>query len=112
MPTDWTDKVRDAITNLEINTDRVLKPAKALAIIDDVVAGKFAAAELATVHGIPRSASGQRSDTSRGRLARAASGRSRPAAGMPSRGMNTLTRWPRFRRRLEAGTWFVVTRYR
>jgi len=54
MPTDWTDKVRDAITNLEINTDRVLKPAKALAIIDDVVAGKFAAAELATIHGIPQ----------------------------------------------------------
>jgi hypothetical protein len=54
MPTDWAAKVRDAITNLEIDTGRVLEPAKALAIIDDVVAGKFAAAELATIHGIPQ----------------------------------------------------------
>jgi hypothetical protein len=53
MPTDWAAKVRDAIANLEINTDRVLSPAKALAIIDDVVSGKFAAAELAMIHGIP-----------------------------------------------------------
>ena len=49
MPTDWADKVRAAITNLETKTDRVLEPDKALAIIDDVVAGKFAAAELATI---------------------------------------------------------------
>jgi hypothetical protein len=54
MPIDWAAKVRDAITNLEIDTGRVLKPTKALAIIDDVVAGKFAAAELATIHGIPQ----------------------------------------------------------
>jgi hypothetical protein len=53
MPTNWAAKVRDAIANLEINTGRVLEPAKALAIIDDVVAGKFAAAELAMIHGIP-----------------------------------------------------------
>jgi hypothetical protein len=54
MPTDWADKVRDAITNLEIKTDRVLEPKQSLAIIDDVVEGKFAAAELATIHGIPQ----------------------------------------------------------
>jgi hypothetical protein len=30
-----------------------IEPAKALAIIDDVVLGKVAAAELATIHGIP-----------------------------------------------------------
>jgi hypothetical protein len=54
MPTDWAAKVRAAITNLEIGIDRVLEPAKALAIIDDVVAGKFAAAELAAIHGIPQ----------------------------------------------------------
>jgi hypothetical protein len=53
MPTDWADKVRIAITNLEIKTDRVLEPALSLAIIDDVVEGKFAAADLATFHGIP-----------------------------------------------------------
>jgi hypothetical protein len=54
MPTDWAAKVRAAIANLQVDTDRVLEPAKALAIIDDVVAGKFATAELATVHGIPQ----------------------------------------------------------
>jgi hypothetical protein len=26
MPTDWADKVRAAITNLETKTDRVLEP--------------------------------------------------------------------------------------
>ena len=41
MPTDWDDKVR-------------AEPNQALAIIDDVVAGEFAAAELATIHGIPQ----------------------------------------------------------
>jgi hypothetical protein len=50
MPTE----VRDAITNLETKTDRVLEPDQALAIIDDVVEGKFAAADLATIHGIPQ----------------------------------------------------------
>jgi hypothetical protein len=54
MPTDWGAKVRDAITNLEINTGRVLEPDQALAIIDDVVEGKFAAGDLATIHGIPQ----------------------------------------------------------
>jgi hypothetical protein len=53
MPTNWAEKVRDAITNLETKGDRVLEPDQALAIIDDVVDGKFAAAELATIHGIP-----------------------------------------------------------
>jgi hypothetical protein len=37
MPTDWTEKVRHAITNLEIKSGRVLEPGQALAIIDDVV---------------------------------------------------------------------------
>jgi hypothetical protein len=45
MPTDWADKVRAAITNLETKADRVLEPDQALAIIDDVVEGKFAAAD-------------------------------------------------------------------
>jgi hypothetical protein len=49
----WADKVAAAITNLETKTDRVLEPDRALAIIDDVVEGKLAAAELATIHGIP-----------------------------------------------------------
>ena len=39
MPTDWADKVRAAITNLETKADRVLEPDQALAIIDDVVEG-------------------------------------------------------------------------
>src|ERR1700737_860079 len=50
----WVEKVRVAIANLETKTDRVLEPDKALAIIDDVVEGKFAAADLATIHGIPQ----------------------------------------------------------
>ena len=54
MPTDWAAKVRDAITNLEIKTGRALEPDQALAIIDDVVEGKFAAGDLATIHGIPQ----------------------------------------------------------
>jgi hypothetical protein len=53
MPTDWADKVRDAITHLETKTRRVLEPDQALALIDDVVEGKFAAGDLATIHGIP-----------------------------------------------------------
>jgi hypothetical protein len=43
-----------AITNLETKTERVLEPDQALAIIDDVVEGNFAAADLATIHGIPQ----------------------------------------------------------
>ena len=54
MPTDWTDKVRNVIANLEIKTDRVLGPGQALALIDDVVQGKLAADELAMIHGIPQ----------------------------------------------------------
>jgi hypothetical protein len=54
MPTDWAAEVRNAITNLEVDADRVLEPAKALAVIDDVVTGKFTAAKLATIHGIPQ----------------------------------------------------------
>jgi hypothetical protein len=54
MPTGWADKVRAAITNLEMKTDRLLEPDRALAIIDDVVEGKFAAADLATIHGVPQ----------------------------------------------------------
>jgi hypothetical protein len=54
MPTDWAAKVRDAITNLEIKTGRVLEPDQALALIDDVVKGRFAAGDLATIHGIPQ----------------------------------------------------------
>jgi hypothetical protein len=53
MPTDWTDKVRHAITNLEAKSARLLEPGQALAIIDDVVEGKLAAYELAIIHGIP-----------------------------------------------------------
>jgi hypothetical protein len=52
MPTDWTDKVRSAITNLETKT-RVLEAGQALALIDDVVEGKLAAYKLAIIHGIP-----------------------------------------------------------
>ena len=54
MPIDWADKVRDAITHLETKTGRVLEPNQALALIDDVVEGKFAAGDLATIHGIPQ----------------------------------------------------------
>jgi len=39
MPTDWADKVRAAITNLDKKTDRVLEPGKALGIIDGGKAG-------------------------------------------------------------------------
>jgi hypothetical protein len=54
MPTDWAAKVRDAITNLETNIGRVLEPDLSLALIDNVVAGKFIAGDLATIHGIPQ----------------------------------------------------------
>jgi hypothetical protein len=54
MPIDWTDKVRNAIANLETKTGRVLEADQALAIIDDVVEGKLAAYELAIIHGIPQ----------------------------------------------------------
>jgi hypothetical protein len=54
MPTDWAAKVRNAITNLEINIGRVLEPDRSLALIDDVVAGKFDVGDLATIHGMPQ----------------------------------------------------------
>ena len=77
MPTDWADKVRAAITNLETKADRVLEPDQALAIIDDVVEGKFAAADLATIHGIPQECI----RTTRGHITRAVgSGRVRSLA--------------------------------
>jgi hypothetical protein len=53
MPTDWADKVRDAITHLETKTRKVFEPGQALALIDDVVEGRFAAGDLVTIHGIP-----------------------------------------------------------
>jgi hypothetical protein len=52
MPTDWANKVRAAITSLEIKTDRVLNPARSLAIIDDVVDGRLESDELAMIHGV------------------------------------------------------------
>lgn len=72
---------------------RVLEPDKALAIIDDVGASLRRRC-LRRPTASPRTGSRQRSDTSRWRLAQAASGRSPSAAGTPSKGMNTLTRWP------------------
>jgi hypothetical protein len=54
MPTDWADKVRAAITDLETKSRRVLEPDQALALIDDVVEGKFAPGDLATIHGVPQ----------------------------------------------------------
>jgi hypothetical protein len=53
MQTDWTEKVKAAITDLE-RGGRVLEPRNALAIIDDVVEGKLDAAELSVIHGIPQ----------------------------------------------------------
>jgi hypothetical protein len=53
MPTDWAAKVRRAITKLKIPGDRVVEPDQALALMDDVVAGRFAAGDLAMIHGIP-----------------------------------------------------------
>jgi hypothetical protein len=46
MPTDWANKVRAAITNLDIKNDRVLSPARSLAIIDDVVGKSSLSASL------------------------------------------------------------------
>ena len=92
MPTDWAAKAKDAITNLVLKTDRVLEPDQSLSLIDDVVAGKLAAAELATIHGVPQEAV----KTTLGQVTRAAGmgGKSlEAAAGMPSKGTNTLTRW-------------------
>jgi hypothetical protein len=93
MPTDWAAKVRDAITNLETNIGRVLEPDLSLALIDNVVAGKFIAGDLATIHGIPQ----EWISTTLGHITRAVgTGRVRPleAGGWYAfQGMNTLTRW-------------------
>jgi hypothetical protein len=56
MPTDWADKLRAVIIDLQTKKARVLEPDLALAIIDDVVEGKLTAYELAIVHGIPEAA--------------------------------------------------------
>jgi hypothetical protein len=86
MPTDWAAKARDAITNLGLKTDRVLEPDQSLALIDDVVAGKLAAAELATIHGVPQEAV----KTTLGQVTR--------AAGMGGKS-------------LEAGGWYAFQGY-
>jgi hypothetical protein len=52
MLTEWVDKVRYAIANLETRSDRVLEPGQALAIIDDVVEAELAADEIAMIHGV------------------------------------------------------------
>ena len=54
MPNDWAAKVSNAINTLKLKTDRVVEPDQSLALIDDVVAGKFAAVELAAMHGLPQ----------------------------------------------------------
>ena len=94
MPTDWADKVRAAITNLETKTDRVLEPDQALALIDYVVEGKFAAGDLATIHGTPQ----ESIRTTLGQITRAVgSGRVRSlatAVGMNARAMTSRTTWP------------------
>jgi hypothetical protein len=94
MPTDWADKVRAAITNLETKTGRVLEPDQALALIDDVVEGKFAAGDLATIHGTPQ----ESIRTTLGQITRAVgSGRVRSlatAVGMNARAMTSRTTWP------------------
>ena len=54
MPNDWAVKVSNAINSLKLKIDRVVEPDQSLALIDDVVAGKFAAAELAVIHGLPQ----------------------------------------------------------
>ena len=94
MPTDWADKVRDAITNLETKGDRLLEPDQALAIIDDIVEGKFTAADLATIHGIPQ----EGTRTALRQVTRAVgagrSGRSPRAVGMNARAMTDPTTWP------------------
>jgi hypothetical protein len=43
MPNDWAARVSNAINNLKLKTNRVVEPDQSLALIDDVVAGKFAA---------------------------------------------------------------------
>jgi hypothetical protein len=54
MPNDWAARVSNAINNLKRKTNRVVDPEQSLALIDDVVAGKFAAEELAVIHGLPQ----------------------------------------------------------
>ena len=94
MPIDLADKVRDAITHLETKTGRVLEPNLALAHIDDVVEGKFAAGDLATIHGIPQESVGTTLGQITRLLARAGSGRSPRAVGVNARAMTDPTTWP------------------
>ena len=87
VPTDWAAKVRIAITKLEINIGRVLEPDRSLAVIDDVVVGKFDAGDLATIHGMPQ----EWISTTLGHITRAVgTGRVRP---------------------LEAGGWYAFQGY-
>jgi hypothetical protein len=72
MPTDWTEKVKAAITDLEIG-GRVLESDRALVIIDDVEDGKLAVAELGMIHGIPQNWVG----TTLGHVTRAVQGTGR-----------------------------------
>ncbi len=69
--------MKNAIANLEAKTSRVLEPGQALALIDDVVEGKFAAGDRATIHGIPE----ELIRTTLGQITRAVgTGRARPLA--------------------------------
>ena len=64
----------------------MLEPNHSLALIDDIVAGQFAAAELATIHGVPQEAV----KTTLGQVTR--------AAGMGGKS-------------LEAGGWYAFQGY-
>ena len=92
MPTDWADKVRAAITNLDKKTDRVLEPSKALGIIDDIVEGKLAADELAMIHGIPEAWI----EVTLGHITRTAQGAGRvlPPRRLFSRSLSTMQSGP------------------
>jgi hypothetical protein len=91
MPINWTRKVEDAITNLATKTNRVLSPARALAVIDDVLAGNLDAAELAAIRGVPQAWIG----TTFGHVTRvlAAAGRLPEEAVVNSRAATSLTKW-------------------
>ncbi len=65
----------------------MLEPDQSLAIIDDTVAGQFAAAELATIHGVPQDAV-------------------RATLGLVTRAMGTGRS-----RSLEGGGWYVFQGY-
>ena len=87
MPNDWAARVSNAINNLKLKTNRVVEPDQSLALIDDVVAGKFDAGDLATIHGMPQ----EWISTTLGHITRAVgTGRVRP---------------------LEAGGWYAFQGY-